>query len=229
MNLKTQYSKCSHDQLNFDSVGTVSGNTLTINDGVLTVNLPNNQKSDGNTAIRNAINTLIVSEFGQQPYQIANHVMYCMPSGVIGGIAFAGVYSWYSVYSNQWCHQYSAVQLHEIGHNIGLGHSGEGDTSVNNNQYRDQSGNVSNSFDIFVGTCIILCISLTLLNLTNISLSLNYDRWGFLTVRTILPCASTQRKAGSWGGIQPAPSPLTQSDFVSTREMWLVSLRTRLP
>jgi len=168
VNLKTQFSRCSHNQLNFDSVGTVSGNTLTINDGVLTVNLPNNQRSDGNTAIRNAINTLIASEFGQQPRDIADHVMYCMPSGVIGGIAFAGIYSWYSVYSNEWCHQYSAVQLHEIGHNIGLAHSGEGDTSVNNNEYRDQSGNVSNSFDVFVGTCHILCISLTLLNLTNI-------------------------------------------------------------
>ena len=113
------------------------------------MNLPNNQKSDGNTNIRNAINSLILSEFGQQPYQIADHVMYCMPSNVMSGIAFAGVNSWYSVYNNEWCHQYSAVQMHEIGHNIGLGHSGEGDISVGTNQYQDQSGNVSDSFNMF--------------------------------------------------------------------------------
>ena len=62
-----------------------------------------------------------------------------MPTGVIQGIAFAGVNSWYSVYKNEWC-GYSAVQMHEIGHNLGLDHSGEGDVSVDYfNQYRDQS------------------------------------------------------------------------------------------
>jgi hypothetical protein len=145
VNLKTQYTNCSHGQLNFDSVGTVSGNALTINNGVITVNLPNNQISDGNTNIRNAINSLINTEFGQYPWQIANHVMYCMPAGVIGGIAFAGVNSWYSVYANEWCNEYSAVQMHEVGHNIGLGHSGEGDL-VGSNQYRDQSGNMGFSY-----------------------------------------------------------------------------------
>jgi len=69
-----------------------------------------------------------------------------MPQGVINGIAFAWINSWASVYANEWCHQYSAVQMHEVGHNLGLGHSGEGDISVGTNEYADQSGNMGFSY-----------------------------------------------------------------------------------
>jgi len=140
VNLRSQYSDCSHDQLNFDSVGTVTGDSLTINDGVITINLPNSRKSDGNTAIRNAINSAFSADFGASVNQIADYVMYCLPSGTFSGIAFAGVNSWYSVYSNEWC-GYSAVQMHEVGHNINLAHAGDG-----SNQYGDQSGNMGYSY-----------------------------------------------------------------------------------
>jgi len=148
VNLKTQYSNCSHGQLNFDPVEYLEGDTLNIDNGVITVNLPDKVKSDGNVSIRNAINSILYSEFGKSPWsrEIADHVMYCMPPDVMSRIAFAGVNSWYSVYSDEWCHQYSAVQLHEIGHNLGLGHSGEGDIDQGNNQYQDRTGNMGFSY-----------------------------------------------------------------------------------
>ena len=52
--------------------------------------------SDGN--IRNAVTTKINSVFGvTSPNQLANHVMYCLPSGTMNGIAYAYINSWNSV------------------------------------------------------------------------------------------------------------------------------------
>ena len=48
------------------------------------------------------INTFLSNEFGTAAQTLADHVMYCLPPGTMGGIAYAGVYSWYSVYSDNW-------------------------------------------------------------------------------------------------------------------------------
>jgi hypothetical protein len=68
----------------------------------------------GDSIIRNAVTTKIDSVFGvSNPYQLANHVMYCMPPGVMSGFAYAYINSWNSVYSNEWCNFLSA-QMHEV-------------------------------------------------------------------------------------------------------------------
>ncbi len=56
------------------------------------------------------------------------------------GIAYAYINSWNSVYSNEWCN-YVSAQLHELGHNLNLAHSGEGTT-----EYADQSGMMGYSY-----------------------------------------------------------------------------------
>ena len=59
--------------------------------------------STGNDgAMRNDINNFLSSEFGVAASNLADHVMYCLPPGTMSGIAYAGVYSWYSVYSDNW-------------------------------------------------------------------------------------------------------------------------------
>ena len=68
--------------------------------------------------------------------------MACLPNdtldnGSTGWIAYAYTNHWLSVYRGPWC-SYPSVQMHEIGHNLNLAHSGEG------NRYDDQSGMVSN-------------------------------------------------------------------------------------
>ena len=45
-----------------------------------------------------------------------------------------------SVYSNDWCN-YVSAQVHEVGHNLNLGHSGEGTET-----YADQSGMMGFSY-----------------------------------------------------------------------------------
>jgi hypothetical protein len=68
--------------------------------------------------------------------------MVCQPSNTLNGgssnwIAYAYVDHWLSVYKGDWC-TYPSAQMHEIGHNLNLAHSGEGSGS-----YDDQSCMVS--------------------------------------------------------------------------------------
>jgi hypothetical protein len=61
---------------------------------------------------------------------VADHVVFCMPPGTSGEkyLAAAALNSWYAVASDRWCAQPNAI-IHEIGHNLGLGHAGKGDNA----------------------------------------------------------------------------------------------------
>lgn len=83
--------------------------------------------------------SIIIFNDTHSPNQIADHVMYCLPPETMGGIAYAYINSWNSVYSNQWCN-YVSGQMHEIGHNLGFAHSSELGT------YKDQSGMMGYSY-----------------------------------------------------------------------------------
>merc|ERR1719221_2027179 len=67
-----------------------------------------------------------------------------LPSGTNSGgsswIAYAYVNHWLSVYNDQWG-SYVSAQVHEIGHNLGLAHSGENDLA-----YDDKSGFMGYSY-----------------------------------------------------------------------------------
>jgi hypothetical protein len=104
---------------------------------------------------------------------IADHVIVCLPPGTAGGdwLAYAYVNYWLSVFNDYWCKSPS-VQMHEMGtfiraifvcsnnvvlsispdfghdvtgHNLNLGHAGEGFE-----EYGDQSGMMVSRFDVFV-------------------------------------------------------------------------------
>jgi hypothetical protein len=141
VNLKSQYSACSHNQLRFKAADNKPGaaGTDSIVDGAVTVSI-STLTSEGDATMRNAISAQLNTQFGvSHPTQLANHLMYCLPPGTMSGIAYAFVNSWMSVYSDNWC-QYVSGQMHELGHNLNLAHSNEAGT------YKDQSGMMGYSY-----------------------------------------------------------------------------------
>jgi len=67
--------------------------------------------------------------------------MVCAPPGTRGlWIAYAVTGYWLSVYNDRWC-TYPSTQMHELGHNMKLAHSGE-----RSNPYGDQSGLMGYSY-----------------------------------------------------------------------------------
>lgn len=128
---KSQYSACSFNQLNFHpAIG--DG----VSKGVIEITILQNITKTSRNVIQNAI----TEKLGGKPLY-ADHVMYCLPPGTSGGwIAYAYVNHWLSVYNDKWC-TYLSGQMHEIGHNLGLEHSGEATTP-----YGDQSGYMGYSY-----------------------------------------------------------------------------------
>ena len=111
VNLKSQYAECSHNKLNFIEASDRTGTSTSIANGSTTVTVTTST-TEGDGVMRNAITAELNSQFGvSSPTQLAKHVMYCLPSGTMSGIAYAYINSWNSVYSNQWC-TYLSAQMH---------------------------------------------------------------------------------------------------------------------
>mmetsp|Transcript_1253 Transcript_1253/g.2742 ORF Transcript_1253/g.2742 Transcript_1253/m.2742 type:complete len:802 (+) Transcript_1253:241-2646(+) len=136
MNLISQYNACSYNQLNF-----VKTTHNLVSNGVVTITVPTST-SQGKDVIVNNVTSAINEAFStSSPNDIAAHVIYCLPPSAMGdSIAYAFVNHWLSVYNNEWCNYPSAL-MHEIGHNLGFGHAGEGAE-----EYGDQSGMMGYSY-----------------------------------------------------------------------------------
>ncbi|KAL7533016.1 hypothetical protein ACHAXR_012609 [Thalassiosira sp. AJA248-18] len=133
-NLKSQYAACSYNKLTFSPVTSIG------TDGVVTVTIANTISGASDGTIRNAVTAKLRATYGTDS-GLADHVALCLPAGTSGGwIEYAYIHSWLSVFNNNWCN-YLSIQVHEIGHNLGYDHSGEG-----SNEYGDQSGMMGYSY-----------------------------------------------------------------------------------
>ena len=128
-NLKTQLAACSNNQLIInkapDRAMKVNSNdgTTAISNGVVDIKVPLTQAQLGTQDALNFVMQKLNSAFGvTDPSMLADHIMYCMPAEISPFIAWAWLYDGTTVYNNEWCNFLSA-QLHEIGHNLGYGHS----------------------------------------------------------------------------------------------------------
>lgn len=141
--LKSQYKRCSYNQLDF-----VQGTGKSVNGGVVNIRLNKNVKGRDKDVVQQEVQNAAKDHFGVINWKDDyDHVMICLPPGTNGNwIAYAYVSSWLSIYNDKMCSSMSA-QMHEVGHNLGLAHSGE------SGQYDDQSG----MFFVFVPCfCFIL-------------------------------------------------------------------------
>jgi len=110
VSLSSQFAACSHNNLEFVKAADKDG-ANSITNGVVTVTV-NTALADGHAAMRNAITKKLNSDFQvSNPDQLADYVMYCLPSGTMRGVAYAYVNSWNSVYSDNWC-TYVSAQMH---------------------------------------------------------------------------------------------------------------------
>lgn len=129
--LQSQYRKCSHEQLIFAPYDNESG--------VIEVQLQGNVNSVDKFVVEDAMANAATASLGDLAANF-DHVMLCVPPGTGAWLAYAYVGSWLSVFNDDWCQQLS-TQVHEIGHNLGLAHSGRG-----NDDYDDKSGMMGYSF-----------------------------------------------------------------------------------
>ena len=121
VNLKSQFAACSYNQLVFDkppnknmsTTITPNNGTTAISNGVVDIRV-NHNKTAGDGTVVNAVTAEINRVFGvTSPTVLADHLMFCLPSGVMSGIVYAYINSQNSVYSNEWCN-YLSAQMHKV-------------------------------------------------------------------------------------------------------------------
>jgi hypothetical protein len=117
-NLKSQYAACSYNKLIFEKspnrlmTSNFGDGSTAINNGVADIRV-NLFRSVGLQNVLNGVTAKINSLFGvSSPNVLANHVMYCLPSGLLP-TAQAFPLGWHSWYSNEWCNSLSG-QMHEV-------------------------------------------------------------------------------------------------------------------
>ncbi|GFH44784.1 hypothetical protein CTEN210_01258 [Chaetoceros tenuissimus] len=134
VSMSSQFAKCSHNQVSFIPTTNRNGTGgVNIVDGIVTVTIDANVE-DGDVIVKQKIDDKLFDHFKTNRNNLADHVMYIYPDGVMAGIAYANVNGVLSVYSGDWGSSLTAT-LHEIGHNLNLHHSGKA-----GNEYADESG-----------------------------------------------------------------------------------------
>uniref|UniRef100_A0A7S2YG23 VWFA domain-containing protein n=1 Tax=Entomoneis paludosa TaxID=265537 RepID=A0A7S2YG23_9STRA len=122
--LKSLYAGCSRGQLDMVPSDDRTGPVNPIAGGVTTLYIPKTLSS-GENVIRNTITARLKEEYGvSSPQELADHVMYCLPEGVMPLASWSFVHNWLSVYTDTYC-THATFQSHEIAHNLNLADSGK--------------------------------------------------------------------------------------------------------
>jgi len=138
VNLKTQMATCSYNKLNIEAFHGNTPNNVYVNNGVVDVNFDYDMTSGNNGHDQIAI-AAANAHLGSLDDPMFDLVMFCFPAGG-NFLAFAYPNSKYSFYSNEWC-GFVGGQMHEVGHNLDLAHSGEPDQG----EYGDATGYMGGS------------------------------------------------------------------------------------
>lgn len=127
----SQYQACSFGKISFDPyIGTTSSG-VNISDGSYEITVSASYNGS-DSAIESEARSVLAAELGNLSQ--FDYVALSVPANSQQYAAYAYVNSWLSLYQGSYVTDVT-VQMHEIGHNIGLAHSGEGSQS-----YGDTSG-----------------------------------------------------------------------------------------
>jgi len=152
--LKSQYAACSKNQMIIKPFDGTTTTGVKIEKGVVDVAVDINpmgpseqnpdQKSNKDKFVSRA-ERMAEEKLGPLADQF-DLVLFCIPPGTgEDWKAFANVNRYDSYYNNEWCGHISA-QLHEVGHNLNLAHSGEGEARDQESRYEDKSGMMGSSY-----------------------------------------------------------------------------------
>lgn len=149
--LKSQYAACSKNQLIIKPFEGKTTTGETIEKGVVNVQVDINPTSKGGKGngnrekLASRASQMAEKKLGNLKKQF-DLVLFCLPPGTGDNWeAFANVNRWDSYYNDQWCGHVSS-QLHEVGHNLNLAHSGAGNNKFKKNDYDDASGMMGKSY-----------------------------------------------------------------------------------
>ena len=136
--LRSQYLACSKNQLEIYASTKQKYKRNNVN-GVIDINI-DIEPSFGN---EKELQQRALSEFGRDENSGSagdvDLILLAFPAGTGNWIAYAYINSYISVYNDYWIQRVSA-QVHEVGHNLGLAHSGEGTGTGVNKDYGDTTG-----------------------------------------------------------------------------------------
>lgn len=116
-----------------------------ISDGVLELKLNSNIRGIEAGDFENAVNTALATKVAS--LNAYDHILYCLPAGSLGAsgetdwIAYAYI-DWNRAFFNDGACGHLSTLVHELGHNMGLGHSGK-----DGDPYGDQSGIMGIGYD----------------------------------------------------------------------------------
>jgi len=128
--LKTQMEACSYDQLRIHPY-----QDEVVSNGVHEITVPMDALAVSHGAFENAMFEEFEATLGSRHDPKFGLIMFCIPpTSDPSFMAVGWVNGKTTIYSHDSCGKVSA-QMHEVGHNINLEHSGEGD-----NEYADQTG-----------------------------------------------------------------------------------------
>lgn len=138
VSLKTQTEACSYGKV---EIKPFKGNTPSnqyIGNGVIDVQIDYTIGS-GDEGMDQAALKAANEQLGDLDDPMFDLIMFCFPPGG-NFLAFAYPNSKYSFYNNEWC-GFVAAQMHEVGHNLGLAHSGQ----LGEGDYGDETGLMGSS------------------------------------------------------------------------------------
>ena len=141
VNLKERYEACSYGKLKIQPYSGTTTKGVSISGGAVNLNI-NTNPNQGKDKLEDAAQAAAASKLGNLRDQF-HLVIYCMPPGSTGWSGYAYINGFESFYNGEACLSMS-VQVHEVGHNLGLAHSGE----VDEGAYGDKSGFLGISYNV---------------------------------------------------------------------------------
>lgn len=124
---QTQMTACSFGQLNWRSAG--------VHDVRLVQNVSTFASRE---EMQLTVERQLRNQTGRSMTDLADKVVFCYPKNSPGEwLASASLHGWRAMFNDGWCGSLSAA-MHEIGHTVGLLHSGKSDTE--NWEYSDTTG-----------------------------------------------------------------------------------------